>query len=115
MRDQVSLSRGKEQRVVKLPPVLLLDSVTALREAAIAGTGLTIQPEWLVGGALASGQLVRVLPDWDIPTVDATVVYPASRHLPERVRAFVDFAAGELPRLVAELVRMIPAQQRRKN
>lgn len=115
MRDQVSLSRGKEQRVVKLPPVLLLDSVTALREAAIAGTGLTIQPEWLVGSALASGELVRVLPDWDIPTVDATVVFPASRHLPERVRAFVDFSAVELPRLVAELVAMIPAPQRRKN
>lgn len=102
MRDQVSLFRGKEQRVVKLPPALLLDSVTGLREAAIAGAGLTIQPEWLVGNTLASGELIRVLPDWNIPTVDATVVFPASRHLPERVRAFVDFAVKNLPRLAAE-------------
>ena len=100
MRDQVSLYRDKEQRVIKLPPVLLLDSVTALREAAIAGAGLTIQPEWLVGNTLTSGELVHVLPDWNIPTVDASVVYPASRHLPERVRAFVDFAVKNLPEMV---------------
>ena len=50
MRDQVSLYRDKEQRVIKLPPVLLLDSVTALREAAIAGAGLTIQPDHIWRG-----------------------------------------------------------------
>ena len=103
MRDQVSLYRDKEQRVIKLPPVLLLDSVTALREAAIAGAGLTIQPEWLVGNTLTSGELVRVLPDWNIPTVDASVVFPASRHLPERVRAFVDFAVKNLPEMVLKM------------
>jgi len=103
MRDQVSLIRGKEQRVIKMPPVLLLDSVTGLREAAIAGAGLTILPEWLVGDTLTSGKLERVLPDWNIPTVDATVVFPASRHLPERVRAFVDFAVKNLPEMVLKM------------
>lgn len=100
LRDQVTLLRGKEQSTVKLTPVLLLDSVTALREAAIAGSAMTVLPEWLLGDTLSSKKLVRVLPDWNISSADVNVVFPASRHLPERVRAFVDFAIANLPGLV---------------
>lgn len=102
LRDQVTLLRGKEQSTVKLTPALLLDSVTALREAAIAGSAMTVLPEWLLGDTLSSKKLVRVLPDWSISSADVNVVFPASRHLPERVRAFVDFAIANLPQLVAD-------------
>ncbi len=101
LRDQVTLTRGKEQSTVKLTPVLLLDSVTALREAAIAGSAMTVLPEWLLGDTLSSKKLVRVLPDWNISSAEVNVVFPASRHLPERVRAFVDFAIANLPQLIA--------------
>lgn len=99
-RDRVQLQRGQEQRIVKLTPVMLLDSVTALREAAIAGAGLTLQPHWLVGDALESGELVRVLPEWKIPSMDIHVAYPPNKHLPGRLRTFVDFASAELPVLL---------------
>lgn len=102
-RDRIVLQRGRERHVVRFEPVLLLDSMTALREAAIAGAGLTAQPEWLVGRALETGTLVRVLPGWQMPTVNAYVVSTAGRHVPLRVRAFVDFAAAELPRLLREM------------
>ncbi|HTD64913.1 MAG TPA: LysR substrate-binding domain-containing protein [Candidatus Limnocylindria bacterium] len=59
-RDRVTLRRGREQRVVRLSPVLVMDSVTALREAATAGAGLTMQPEWLLDVTLTSGKLARV-------------------------------------------------------
>jgi len=101
LRDQVTLTRGKEHSPVKLAPVLLLDSVTALREAAIAGSAMTVLPEWLLGDTLSSKKLVRVLPDWSISSADVNVVFPASRHLPERVRVFVDFAIANLPQLIA--------------
>lgn len=103
LRDQVTLLRGKEQSMVKLTPVLLLDSVTALREAAIAGSAMTVLPEWLLGDTLSSKKLVRVLPDWSISSADVNVVFPASRHLPERVRAFVDFAVKNLPEMVLNM------------
>lgn len=101
-RDRVSLTRGREQRTVRFSPVLLLDSVTALREAAIAGAGLTMQPEWLIGDALATGKLIQVLPEWTIPAVDAYLAAPAERHLPVRVRSFLEFGTREIPRLIAE-------------
>ncbi|MBL9170521.1 MAG: LysR family transcriptional regulator [Verrucomicrobiales bacterium] len=103
LRDRIQLVRGEEHRMVKLSPVLLLDSVTALREAAIAGAGMTIQPDWLVGDALAGGGLIHLLPEWRVPAVDVQVAYAPGRHLPGRVRAFVDFAATEVPRLIEDL------------
>lgn len=103
LRDQVTLLRGKEQSAVKLTPVLLLDSVTALREAAIAGSAMTVLPEWLLGDTLSSKKLVRVLPDWSISSAEVNVVFPSSRHLPERVRAFVDFAVKNLPEMILKM------------
>lgn len=101
-RDRVTLLRGREQRTVRFSPALLLDSVTALREAAIAGAGLTMQPEWLIGDALATGKLVRLLPDWTIPPVHAFVAVPAGRDLPRRLRVFADFIAEQLPSFLEE-------------
>ena len=114
LRDQVTLIRGKEQSAVKLAPVLLLDSVTALREAAIAGSALTVLPEWLLADTIAGGQLVQLLPDWSIPSADVNVVFPASRHLPGRVRAFVDFATTNLPVILAETSPATAARRRLK-
>ncbi len=102
-RDHVTLQRGGETQVVRFEPALLLDSMTALREAAILGAGLTVQPEWLVGDALAAGTLVRVLPEWSLPTVEAHVVFTAGRHVPQRIRTFVEFTAEQLPRLLDQM------------
>ena len=102
IRDRVPLRRGREHRIVQLSPVLVMDGVTALREAALAGAGITILPTWLIGGALASGKLARLLPEWTVPPVDAHVVFPSGR-LPERVRAIVNYAQEQLPLLLKEL------------
>jgi DNA-binding transcriptional LysR family regulator len=103
-RDNVVLMRGKERQTIRFEPALILDSMTALREAAILGAGVTVQPEWLVGDALANGSLVRILPDWNLPTVESHVVFTAGRHLPLRVRTFVDFAAVKIPELLDQMM-----------
>ena len=61
--------------------------------AALAGLGVISQPTFLVGRHLQAGTLVSVLDRY--VTHDATVsaVYPHSRHLSPKVRAFVDFFA----------------------
>lgn len=102
IRDRIPLRRGREQRVVHLSPVLLMDGVTALREAAIAGAGMAVLPDWLIRAPLAEGRLQRVLPDWGIPPVDVHVVFPSGR-VPRRVRAFVEFAVERLPGMIAGL------------
>jgi LysR family transcriptional regulator for bpeEF and oprC len=61
--------------------------------ALLAGLGISQGAMFAVAPHLASGELVRVLPDWSRPAIPVHVVYPPNRHLSAKVRAFVDWAA----------------------
>ena len=65
-----------------------------LRDAAIAGHGITMEPNFIVHKALRDGRLVRVLREYAWPELSAWAVWPATRLLSRRVRTFVDFLAG---------------------
>ena len=64
-----------------------------LRTAALAGEGVVLQPTFMVGEDLQRGTLVRLLPGFELAELAAWAVYPTRRHLPAKVRAFVDFLA----------------------
>jgi len=64
-----------------------------LREAAIRGAGIVIEPTFLLHDAVTEGRLVPVLTDVDWPEIGAYAVYPQTRHLAKRVRYFIDFLA----------------------
>jgi DNA-binding transcriptional LysR family regulator len=40
---------------------------------------------------LAAGRLQRILPDYPVPSVPVSVLYPRSRQLSPRVRVFIDW------------------------
>ena len=69
-----------------------------LASIAIAGLGVTLEPDFIVAEAVRSGQLVRVLPDYQPPRSPISAVYPSRRHLSAKVRAFVDFLAARFGR-----------------
>lgn len=62
-----------------------------LHEWALAGKGLAWRSMWEVGSAIESGQLVTVLDEFAAPGNDIYAVFAQRRHLPLRIRAFVDF------------------------
>ncbi len=64
-----------------------------LREAAIRGAGIVIEPTFLLHRAVTEGRLVPILTDVPWPEIGAYAVYPQTRHLSARVRAFIDFLA----------------------
>lgn len=64
-----------------------------IRDMLLAGTGLARIPTFVVGEALQSGELVRLLDDWSIEPSTLFAVYPHNRFLSPKVRAFVDFVA----------------------
>jgi DNA-binding transcriptional LysR family regulator len=64
----------------------------ALRSAALAGVGIATTASFIVHDDLRCGTLVRVLPDQAMRARDLYAVYPHSRHLSPKVRAFIDFA-----------------------
>ncbi|HEX7641763.1 MAG TPA: LysR family transcriptional regulator [Burkholderiaceae bacterium] len=87
------LGPGEEMQTLHVKPVMVSEGVTSLREAARMGLGVTILPDWLAEEDVVSGRLVRVLPKWQGVDIPAHLIYPAPRHLPLRVRVFIDFAA----------------------
>lgn len=68
-----------------------------LRDLLVAGLGIGALPSFLANPAIAEGRLARVLPDLPAAPRHVYAVYPTSRHLQPKVKAFVDFLAEHLP------------------
>ncbi|HRO61249.1 MAG TPA: substrate binding domain-containing protein, partial [Burkholderiaceae bacterium] len=62
-----------------------------LRDWALAGRGLAWRSMWEVGEDLAAGRLVTVLDEFAAPDNAIHAVFPQRRHLPLRVRMFIDY------------------------
>ncbi len=63
----------------------------ALRDAALAGLGITRLATFLIGPDLRSGRLVPLLQGYERPGIPIRVVYPHRRYLSPKVRAFMDY------------------------
>lgn len=61
-----------------------------LHEWALAGKGLAWRSVWEVGDDLRCGRLLSLLDDYAAPPVGIYAVFPQRRHLPLRVRLFID-------------------------
>ncbi len=61
-----------------------------LHDWALAGRGLAWRSLWEVGADLHSGRLCSVLDEFAAPPNAIHAVFPQRRHLPLRVRAFID-------------------------
>jgi len=70
---------------------VLAGSVTLLLQAALDGHGIARLP-LAVAGQTAPGTLQRVLPGWTPEPAAVHAVYPSSRYLAPKVRAFIDHA-----------------------
>jgi DNA-binding transcriptional LysR family regulator len=64
----------------------------ALRDAALAGLGISLHSTWHIDEDLRVGRLIRVLPEHSLSNAIHAVM-PQRRLVPPRVRAFVDFLA----------------------
>lgn len=72
---------------------LEVNSPEVTRRAALAGLGLTLAPEFSVEQELKSGALISLLEDHIPQDGGIYAVYPHRRHVPGKVRVFVDFLA----------------------
>ena len=91
--QQFQWSLEGDDGVVTLPVAGNMDSDNGevLREWCLAGIGLALKSLWEVGPDLKAGRLKVVLPAWRPLGHAVYALYPHSRYLPPRVRAFIDF------------------------
>ena len=77
---------------------LRLNDAKALLPAALDGFGVVLVAEDLARDALASGQLVRVLPGYEAPSRPMHLVFLADRRQTPKLRSFIDAAVEEFGR-----------------
>jgi DNA-binding transcriptional LysR family regulator len=72
------------------------DQALAIRQALVAGRGLAVAHEWLVADLLATGDLVRILPERRLDPVPLHVLMAPGRTKIARVRLLLEFLAAEI-------------------
>jgi DNA-binding transcriptional LysR family regulator len=72
-----------------------------LIEATARGLGLSYQPDFIAGDFVADGRVREILTQFPLPELGIYAILPSNRHVPQRVRALMDYLAAELaaPRL----------------
>ncbi len=63
---------------IKPIPHMFTNDATALYRLARAGAGLAIVPEFLIEQDVAAGKIQNLLPDWELPSIEAFAVWPAN-------------------------------------
>ncbi|MET0774209.1 MAG: LysR family transcriptional regulator [Pseudomonas mandelii] len=71
-----------------------VNSTDAYELACLGGFGLIQAPVKGMQSHLSSGDLVAVLPQFSAPSMEVSLLYARQRHLPLRVRAFMDWLAN---------------------
>jgi DNA-binding transcriptional LysR family regulator len=70
---------------------LHVTAAEGVRAAVLADAGIAIASEWMFAPELAAGTVRAVLRDWDLPSMDLWVVYPAGRTATTKARTFIAF------------------------
>lgn len=75
----------------RIIPYLKASNGEFLRDAAVDGLGIVLLPAFIVYREIERGALVPLLTEYHYTQLTAYAIYPQTRHLSQRVRAFVDF------------------------
>ncbi|MFT7687113.1 MAG: DNA-binding transcriptional LysR family regulator [Candidatus Azotimanducaceae bacterium] len=95
-RQEVSYQQDGKPLFVRAEGKFTTNNSEALRAALIEGIGISRPPRWLIGDAISSGDLVPVLEEFSPSELNLYAVYPPGRHLPSKVRCFIDYFAEQL-------------------
>ena len=70
---------------------LRVDDDEALSQAVLGGLGVGLLPTFIIGKDLQSGSLQAVLSEYIPVERQVYAMYLPTRHLPSKVRVFIDF------------------------
>ncbi|GLO14795.1 LysR family transcriptional regulator [Pseudomonas putida] len=96
---QWQFRQGGKAQAIQVAGRMRANNGELLRDAAIAGMGVTYLPTFIVGQALADGRLLSVLETWTPPSLQLSAVYPQHRQVARPVQGFVDFLRERLVQL----------------
>jgi DNA-binding transcriptional LysR family regulator len=83
--------KNNQQSKITINPHMKAGAGSFLRDAAVEGQGIVYLPTFIVYKEIENKTLLPLLSEYLPWQIDAYAVYPQTRHLSQRVRAFVDF------------------------
>ena len=83
-------------RSIRVEGHIQTNSSEVQRSAVASGMGIGYVPAWLFDDELASGDVVRLMPDWESPPSPIHLVSPPERKHSAKVRAFVAHLSAAL-------------------
>lgn len=95
-REWRFVSESGDVEKVAVRRAVQADNSLALREAVLAGAGISVGPDYLVASDIRAGRLVRLFPSLALHKFGVYAQYPARRHVASSVGVFVEFLAREL-------------------
>jgi DNA-binding transcriptional LysR family regulator len=94
--DRWSFGGGKKTAAVAVTARLVVNTVQAALDAAVAGGGLVHVLSYQAAPLEETGALRRVLAGWEPPPIPVHIVHPEGRYLAPTIRLFIDRAAAAL-------------------
>lgn len=88
---QWRLTGPQGEVVVPVSGPMAINSSPGLRQAALAGMGIVMLPDVVVGQDIAEGKLIALLNDYPPPSRPMHLVYTQDRYRLPKLRRFVDF------------------------
>jgi DNA-binding transcriptional LysR family regulator len=85
------LRREAVTQTIRIASVLDSNDGQIVRQAALSGLGILIQPLYIVQRDISQGRLVQVLMDWQLPVLTMNIAYQNRVRLPAKIRVFSDF------------------------
>ncbi|MFM0346671.1 LysR family transcriptional regulator [Paraburkholderia sp. NPDC080076] len=83
---------------VRCENALLVNTADACRAATLAGGGFGLLTDFSIGGDIAAGRLIRLLPEWATEPASIQAIFPPTSHPPPKVRALIDTFKKQLER-----------------
>jgi len=91
-----TFTRGSSELAVTVSGRMSISAAEGVREAVLAGAGVTIASEWMFAPELRSGAVRSVLTDWTLPPMFLWSVFPSGHLISAKARAFVAFVEQRL-------------------
>ena len=88
---ELRFERGSDCVNVPVRGLLESDDADVLRAAALSDLGPLVLPAYILHDDLCRGALLPLLTDWQLPCLTINLAYASRRHVPAKVRCFIDF------------------------
>ena len=100
--NELRFTRDGVETSLPVRGVLEANDGQVVRAAALKHLGILMQPLYIIHEDVIAGRLVPLLGEWELQRLTINIAYPTRRHLPAKVRCFVEFLVEKFAELDLE-------------